>query len=86
MDTSLTNNYYLQFNEKYFVARRNSKRGETNMNDTSVRSTKAGMLGRKIFKGIFRTLGEILVIGSLLAVCKYAGIYDVWVQFIDTLV
>ncbi|UCH81965.1 MAG: hypothetical protein JSW20_04895 [Nitrospiraceae bacterium] len=86
METTLTNDYYLQFNETYFVARGNSKREDTKKKAIAVSNTKAGLLGRLICKGLCRTAGEILVVISLLVACKYTGLYDVWVQLIDRLV
>jgi len=85
MDTTLTNDYYLQFNETYFVTRGNSKKDVRENNDGPVTNTKIRLLGRKFCKGILRTTGEILVVVSLLTLCKYAGIYDLWIQLAEKL-
>jgi len=85
MDTTLTNDYYLQFNETYFVTRGNSKKEVKEFTDVSVNNTKIRLLGRKFCKGILRTTGEVLVVVSLLTICKYAGIYDLWVQLAEKL-
>jgi hypothetical protein len=86
METTLTYDYYLQFNETYFVSRGNSKKAVTKNNDITVSSTKIRLLGRKFYKGILRTIGEILVVVSILALCKYTGIYDLWIQLAEKLV
>ena len=85
MDTTLTNDYYLQFNETYFVTRGNSKKEVKEFTDVPVNNTKIRLLGRKFCKGILRTTGEVLVVVSLLTICKYAGIYDLWVQLAEKL-
>ena len=85
MDTTLTNDYYLQFNETYFVTRGNAKKDIRANNDVPVTNTKIRLLGRKFYKGILRTTGEVLVVVSLLTICKYAGIYDLWVQLAEKL-
>ena len=86
METTLTNDYYLQFNETYFLSRGNLKKAVTKNNDITVSSTKIRLLGRKLYKGILRTIGEILVVVSVLALCKYAGIYDLWILLAEKLV
>ncbi len=85
METTLTNDYYLQFNETYFVTRGNSKKDVRENNDVPANNTKIRLLGRKFCKGLLRTTGEILVVVSLLTICKYAGIYDLWVQLAEKL-
>lgn len=85
MDTTLTNDYYLQFNETYFVTRGNSKKDVRENNDAAVNNTKIKLLGSKFCKGLLRTTGEILVVVSLLTICKYAGIYNLWVQLAEKL-
>ena len=85
METTLTNDYYLQFNETYFVTRGNAKKDVRENNDVPVNNTKIRFLGRKFCKGILRTTGEILVVVSLLTICKYAGIYDLWIQLAEKL-
>ncbi len=84
MNTTLTNDYYLQFNETYFVTRGNSKKDVRENNDVPVNNTKR-LLGSKFCKGLLRTTGDILVVVSLLTICKYAGIYDLWVQLAEKL-
>ncbi len=86
METNLTNEYYLQFNETYFVSRGNKKKDVTNNNDITVSNTKIRLLGRKLYNGILRTISEILIVASLLALCKYAGIYELWMQVVEKLV
>jgi hypothetical protein len=55
-------------------------------NDITINNTKIRFLGRRLYNGILRTIGEILVVVSLLAICKYAGIYALWVQIAEKLV
>ena len=86
METTLTNDYYLQFNETYFISRGNSKKDVTKNNDITVSSTKIRFLGRKLYKGILKTIREILVVILVLALCQYAGIYDLWIQLVEKLV
>ena len=86
MDATLTNDYYLQFNEKYFITRGNSKKDVRENNEKPVTNTEIRLLGRKFCKGLLKTFGEILVIVMSLAICKYAGIYDLWLQLVERLV
>jgi len=86
MESTLINDYYLQFNETYFLTRGNSKKDATENKDIPVNNTKIRLLGRKLYKGILRSTREILVVASLLVVCKYAGIYDLWIQLVEKLV
>ena len=86
MEITLNNDYCLQFNETYFVSRRNSKKDVRDYSDIPVSDTKIRYLGRKLFKGMLKTIKEIFVVIWLLAVCKYAGLYDLWVQIADKLV
>ena len=86
METTLTKDYCLQFNEKYFLTRINSEKDTTENNVVPVTNTRIRLLGYKFYKGLLRTIGEILIVFSLLAVCKYAGIYNLWIQFTEKLV
>ncbi len=86
METTLPNDYYLQFNETYFVSRGNSRKEVRDFNDITVSDTNIRYLGRKLYKGMLKTIGEILEVVMLLAVCKYAGLYEIWVHIADKLV
>ncbi len=86
MESTISNDYYLQFNETYFLTRGNSKKEVTESNVIPVTNEKIRLLGHKLCKGILRSTREIFVVASLLAVCKYAGIYDLWIQLAEKLV
>ncbi len=86
MKLTLNNDYYLQFHGTYFVSRGNSKKDERDYNEITVSDTRIRYLGCKLYKGMLKTIGEILVVVSLLAAGKYAGLYDLWVQIADKLV
>ena len=83
METTITNDYYLQFDEIYFLTCGDAKKDVSKDNGIHASNTKIRLLGRKFYKGILKTIAEILVVFSLLAVCKYTGIYDVWVQLAE---
>ncbi len=85
MDITLTNDYYLQYNEKYFLAYRNPKKDVKN-NAVPVTDRKILLLGRKLFKSITRTVGDIAIVALLLVICKYTGIYDLWLQLVEKLI
>ena len=86
MKSTLINDYYLHFNETYFLTRGNSRNNVTDNNNIHFNNTKIRLLGRRLYNGILRTIGDILVVISLLAICKYAGIYEIWVQIAEKLV
>ncbi len=85
MDITLTNDYHLQYNEKYFLACRSSKK-DVKSKAVAVTDSNILFLGHKLFKGISRTVGEIAVVALLLVICKYTGIYDLWMQLVEKLI
>ncbi len=86
METTLINDYYLQFDKKYFISREKTNKDVTNNNDMTVSNTKIRLLGHNLFNGILRTVGEILFVFLLLALCKYAGMYELWIKVVEKLV
>ena len=52
MKSTLINDYYLHFNETYFLSRGNSRKNVTQNNDMH---SKIKLPGRRLYKGILRT-------------------------------
>ena len=86
MKSTLINDYYLHFNETYFLTRGNSRNNVTDNNDIHFNNTKIRLIGRRLYNGILRTIGDILLVILLLAICKFAGIYEIWLQIAEKLV
>ena len=85
MKSTLINDYYLHLNETYFLTHGNSRNNVTSNNDVHFNNTKI-LDGRRLYNGILRIIGDILLVISLLAICKYAGIYEIWLQIAEKLV
>lgn len=85
METACTNDYYLHFNETYFLSKRDSRNEDTKPDVESVKYTNIRCIGHKLFKGVLKTIGDVSVVLLLLAICKYSGIYDLWIHVTQNL-
>jgi hypothetical protein len=54
--------------------------------ETTLSNDKVIFLGRNLYKGILKTIGDILIVALLLGACKYSGLYYLWIQLSDKMV
>ena len=85
MKSTLINDYYLHCHEAYFLTHGNLRNKIKDNNEIHFHNTKR-LRGRRLYNGILRTIGDILLVISLLVICKFAGIYEIWLQIAEKLV